>query len=238
MNIISIHQPNYIPWLGYFYKIFQSDIFVFLDDAQFSNEGMHNYHYIKTPQGSFRLKIPIKGNFGMKINLVASNDVLGWKEKHLKTLTANYKRSEYFEIIFSDFKSLLDNNYGNLALMNEAIVKFYCEKFSFKTDFIESSSLGIKTNNEEKIIDICKFLNGDVYYSGTGARKYQNEENFQNNGITLKYSEFKPFSYPQLWGKYQPNVTILDYLMNCGYDWARVVDNQKINHSKDADKNE
>ena len=92
-NIISIHQPNFIPWLGYFYKIYQSDIFVFLDDVQFSNQGMHNYHYIKTSQGPFRLKIPVRKNFKDNINKVWINDDVDWKEKHLKTFIANYKRS-------------------------------------------------------------------------------------------------------------------------------------------------
>ena len=62
-RIIAVHQPNYLPWLGYFFKIFQSDIFVFLDDAQFSNEGMHNYTYIKTAAGLFRLKYPVEHIF-------------------------------------------------------------------------------------------------------------------------------------------------------------------------------
>ncbi len=89
--VISIHQPNYFPWLGYFYKIAQSDVFVLLDDVQFSNEGMHNYHYIKTPQGSLRLKIPVEQHIGDLIMEVKTKDFLGWKEKHIKTIEANYK---------------------------------------------------------------------------------------------------------------------------------------------------
>jgi hypothetical protein len=85
-KIIAIHQPNYIPWLGYFYKIYQSDIFVFLDDVQYSNKGMHDFHYIKNPQGRFRLKIPVKVNFGDSISEVKLNNAIKWKENHLQQI--------------------------------------------------------------------------------------------------------------------------------------------------------
>jgi hypothetical protein len=226
MTTISTHQPNYIPWLGYFYKIAKSDIFVFLDDAQYSNHGMHNYHYIKTPQGLFRLKIPVKGSQGDLINTICSKDELGWKEKHLKTLAANYKRAKFFDEIYSDFASLLNINYTNIAIQNETIIKFYCEKLGFNTRFIESSSLNIITIREEKIIDLCCALKGDIYYSGTGAKAYQKEENFAERNIQLRYSEYKPIKYHQLWDGFQQNVSIIDYLMNCGYDWDYVLRQQ------------
>ncbi len=227
MTTISTHQPNYIPWLGYFYKIAKSDYFVFLDDVQYSNHGMHNYHYIKTPQGLFRLKIPVIGSQGDIINTIYSRDELGWKEKHLKMLEANYKRAEFFDEVYNDFAAIINISYTNIAFQNEAIIKFYCEKFGIKTRFFESSSLNISSTSEKRIIDICNALKGDIYYSGIGAKSYQNEENFTQKGIVLKYTEFQPFEYRQLWGDFQSNVTVIDYLMNCGYNWDRVLEYQK-----------
>lgn len=227
MSVISIHQPNYIPWLGYFYKIYSSDIFVFLDDAQFSNEGMHNYHYIKTPQGSFRLKIPVVGTFGSRIIEVRTNDALGWKEKHLKTIVANYKRAAYFYQVFTQFEDLIMRSYNNLAELNITLITFISHMFGFSTRFERSSVLGTGKSNEERIIEICEILGGSTYFSGTGAKQYQKEEDFALKGITLQYSDFTPFQYQQQWEGYQSNVTILDYLMNCGYDWERVVLSQK-----------
>lgn len=227
MSVIAIHQPNYFPWLGYFYKIFSSDIFVFLDDAQFSNGGMHNYHYIKTPQGPFRLKIPVTGPFGSNINEIRTNDELGWKERHLKTIMANYKRAPYFDQVFHDIENLLMRSYSDLADMNITMITFICNMFGFNARFERSSVIGTDKTNEERIIEICRILGGDIYYSGTGAKKYQNDKDFASKGITLQYSDFAPFLYPQLWEGYQPNVSIIDYLMNCGYDWARVADSQK-----------
>jgi len=224
---IAIHQPNYIPWLGYFYKIYQSDIFVFLDDAQFSNEGMHNFHYIKTPQGLFRLKIPVLQKMGDKINEVKCKDELGWKKKHLITITNFYSRAAHFNEVFVDFKTLLERDYDNLVEMNIAIIQFFCAKLGINKQFIKSSDLHITSTKETRILDICKILNAEIYYSGTGAKAYQKEENFTKKGIKLEYSNYTPFEYPQFFGAFQSNVTILDYLMHCGYDWNNVLKNQK-----------
>lgn len=225
--ITAIHQPNYIPWLGYFYKIYQSDVFVFLDDAQFSNEGMHNYHYIKTPQGPFRLKIPVFQKMGDKIYEVKTKDTLDWKQKHLKTIENNYKRAPYFSEVFSDYMTLLEKNYESLSAMNIEIIRYFCAKFGISTDFVISSELDIESVREVKILDICDSLNASVYYSGTGARAYQDEENFIQRNIELRYSVYQPFEYPQFFGDFQTNVTVLDYLMHCGYDWDRVLKQQE-----------
>jgi len=229
---ISIHQPNYIPWLGYFDKIYQSDVFVFLDDAQFSNEAQQNFHYIKTSQGSFRIKIPVKVKFGDKINEIKTRDELGWKKKHVRTLEMNYKKAKHFDEVFDDFSSLLLNDYEDLCHLNISIIKYICEKFGIDTECIRSSQLGLNSKREEKVIDICTSLDGKIYLSGTGAKAYQKEENFTERDIELRYSSFKPFIYPQLWGDFQSNVSVIDYLMNCGYDWERVIQVQKQNNKE------
>ena len=225
-KIVSIHQPNYFPWLGYFYKIYQSDIFVFLDDVQFTNEGLQNYHYIKTPQNSFRLKIPVKYRFGDMIYDVQPRYELNWVIKHLKTIEMSYKKAPFFEEIFNDYKNLITVEYKNLALLNISIIRFICFKLGITTKTILSSEMNILTVKEEKVLDICNELQASVYYSGNGAKVYQKEKDFTIRGLELRYSNFIPFEYPQLWGPFQSNVTILDYLMNCGYDWNRMVKNQ------------
>lgn len=226
---IAIHQPNYFPWLGYFFKIFQSDLFVFLDDVQYTNEGMQDYQYIKTPQGSFRLRIPINKKFGQKIKEVTIKDELNWRKKHLRTIEMNYKKAPYFDTVFPDFYTLIINSSPYLSDLDRLIIEFICKKFGIHTAFINSSELSIDSQREEKILDICSALDANIYLSGIGAKAYQNPRNFQKRGIKLKYSTFKQFEYPQLWGSFQNNVSIIDYLMNCGYNWNRVLDNQKSN---------
>jgi hypothetical protein len=217
--ITAIHQPDYLPWMGYFYKIYKSDRFVFLDDAQYSNNGMHNWNDIKTPQGRLRLKIPVKQNLGDKISDVVTKDDLGWKRKHLRAIEMNYSRAPYFKTIFPKFKELLLNQYDNLAEMNEAIIHFFCEEFSFKTDFVCSFDMGLASVKEERVIDICAALGATIYFSGNGASSYQDASHFAERGIKLVYSDFSPVEYRQLWNGFIPGLSALDYVLNCGFTW-------------------
>lgn len=221
--IVSIHQPDYIPYLGYFYKIYKSDIFAFYDDAQFSNDNLHHQNKIKAPLGELKLKIPVEYHFMDPINAVRTKDELGWKEKHLKIIEMNYARSKYFKELFPLFKDLLLCEYESLSDMNITINRFICYSFGFTTNFIKVSDLEVMSKSEEKVIDICQLLNASTYFSGNGARAYQQEEHFINRGIKLVYSDYKSISYPQQWKSFIPQLSVLDYIFNCGFDWNKVV---------------
>lgn len=225
--IVSIHQPDYIPYLGYFYKIAQSDRFVYLDDAQFSNDNMHHWNRIKTPQGETRLKVPTEHSFGDPINAVRTRDELGWKKKHLKTMEMNYARAPYFKEIFPQFSELLNREYANLADMNVAINTWIAKSFGFQAEFYRTSEMEIHTVREERVIDICVMLDGDTYISGNGARAYQVDEHFTERGVKLHYTDYHPFEYPQLWKEFLPNMSVVDYIFNCGFDWARAEEGLK-----------
>lgn len=216
---IAIHQPDYLPYIGYFYKIYESDHFVFLDDAQYSNIGFTNQNRIKTPQGELKLKIPVKQTLGDKINEVITKNDLGWKEKHLKNLAMNYKRSKYFDEVYSDMEQLLDNDYEGISDLNIHVITYISKKLGISKEFTISSSLGITSKKEERVIDICTKLNGGCYLSGNGAKVYQVEEHFLDKGINLIYTEFKPVYYEQLWGDFIWNLSIVDYLFMYGYNW-------------------
>jgi len=215
--IISIHQPDYIPYWGYFYKILKADIFVFLDDVQFSNNNMHHWNRIKTPQGECRLKVPVEYRFGDKINQVRPKDELKWKEKHLRTIEMNYARADFFKEIYPSYKGILCSDYKTLADMNIAINSFICKFLGITPKFIRSSELNISTAKEERVIDICLALGGTEYISGNGAQAYQSESHFTERGVKLVYTDYYPFAYKQLWREFLPNISILDYLFNCGF---------------------
>jgi hypothetical protein len=172
------------------------------------------------------MKIPVEQKMGDLINQVRTRDELGWKNSHLKTIEHTYKKAPFFNEVFTDFSSLLIANYSNIAEMNQVIIEFVCRKFGFLTEFKRSSDLNINATREEKVLDICNAIGATVYYSGSGARVYQVEENFINRGLELQYSHFTPFEYPQFFEGFQSNICFLDYLMHCGYDWGRVQENQ------------
>ena len=222
--IVSIHQPDYISYLGYFYKISKSDVFVFLDDCQFSNDNMHHWNRIKTSQGEQILKVPVKHNFGDFINQTETRDNLKWKEKHIKAFEMNYVKAPYFKEIFPKFKELLLADYKNLADMNVAINFWIAKEFGFKAKLVRTSDMDIDTVREERVIDIVKKCGGDTYISGHGAKAYQVEEHFTDRGVKLVYTDYKPIEYKQLWPKvgFLPYMSVMDYVLNCGFDWEYV----------------
>lgn len=233
--IVSIHQPNYLPFLGYFYKVYQSDVFVFLDDVQYINDGLTNWNRIKTPQGECRLKIPVNQHFGDSINNVQTRDELKWKEKHLKTILMNYKKANYFDTVFPMLTDILLKDYSSISELNIAINTWIIKQFGFAAQIINSSKLNINSKKEQRVIDIVSCLGGTKYISGNGAKAYQDPNHFKERGITLEYSDYKAIEYPQLWGKvgFVPNLSVLDYIMNCGFDWGDVV--MKLHHRKDRE---
>ena len=226
-KVVAIHQPDYIPWLGFYYKVAHSDLFVYLDDAQFSNEAAHNYNVIKTPQGEFRLRIPVAQKLGDKINEVRTKDELKWKQKHLKTLEMNYKKAPYFAEIFPVYAEVLGKEYDNLADLNIAINQFILDGFGIQVPMVRTSDMDIQGAREERILEICKQFNATEYLSGNGARAYQKQEHFEEVGLTLTYLDYKPIEYRQLWKEFLPCMSVLDYIFNCGFDWDFVEESVK-----------
>lgn len=222
---VSIHQPDYIPWLGLFYKMFLSDVFIHLDDVQYSNTGAHNYNVIKTAQGELRLKFPVEYHFGNNISEARPKYELNWREKHLRTLEMNYSKAKYFKDTFPELQDVFMVDYPNVAELNIAINEYIAKRFGITPKFVRSSEFAIGTKREEKVIDLCVAVGGTRYISGNGARVYQDPEHFAVRGVELTYLDYKPIEYPQLWQGFLPCMSVLDYIFNCGYDWEYVLKN-------------
>lgn len=226
--VVSVHQPNYIPWMGYFYKIQKSDIFVILDDVQYIRRGFINRSRIKTPQGTVWLTVPVenKGNYACSINEIKIKNNSNWKENHLKNIEMNYKRTDFFNDFYGVFKSRLMMNYEKLSELNIDIIKTICQLLGIKTKMILSSSLNIDETSTERIINICKTLGADTYLSGRGGAKYQDEKIFEDNSIKLLYSDFSEKKHKQLWGDFSGGLSVIDYIFNCGYKIENAWDKQ------------
>lgn len=219
--VMAMHQPNYIPWLGYFYKLALCDVFVFLDKVQYPR-GQHYgaRNLVKTPQGAHYLTIPVSKP-GTENGKVLYTEVSfannKWRKKHLKTLKLNYKRSDHFEEIFNLIKPIIkkETDFTNL---NIRLIKRITKYLDIDTKFVRLADLLEDFGKKNQlIVDICKEINATVYLSGTGGGEEYNDEKFlAKKGITLKYSNFKHPEYPQLWGNFIKDLSILDLLFNCG----------------------
>jgi WbqC-like protein family len=224
--VVAIHQPNYIPWLGYFYKIARANKFVFLDTVPYPKGSYINRNSIKKATGPGWLTIPIakSGRSGQLIRDVQTCDRQRWQKQHLKSLQSNYGRAAHFKeisaFIESHYTSLVDSK-CLLAEFNIGLIRAIATFLGIEPLFLLASELGVSGHKTELLLDICRKVGARTYLAGTGARQYQDDSIFSAASIAPVYSEFSHPRYPQLFGDFVQNLSIVDALMNCGRQGTR-----------------
>ena len=214
--LITIHQPQYLPWLGYLDKIDKADIFVILDNVQFKKNEWQNRNRIKTAQGCQWITVPVLYRLPEKINEVRINNKTNWRRKHLQALITNYSKSIGFDNYKSFFEDILSRSWDRLVDINIEIIKFLISAFGLKTKLVMASDLKLREEPTERLIDICKTLNGNKYLAGKDGNKYMNLELFDKEGIEVIFHDFKHPVYNQLFGDFEPYLSAIDLLFNCG----------------------
>lgn len=225
--IVAIHQPNFLPWMGYFYKMAKCDVFVLLDNVQYAKNGFINRNKIKTPQGENWLTVPVTVKFGDLINEVKINNRVDWRKKHLRTLEMNYKKTEFFGDIFSRFKEIYHlYDWLKLSEFNVELIKFVASYLGLNKKIIKASDSDAGGKSTELLVEIVKKAAGSIYLSGFGGEKYQEEKLFEKAGIILEYYSFRHPLYRQLWKDFIPNLSIIDLLFNYGKKSTEVMLNE------------
>jgi hypothetical protein len=222
-KIVSIHQPNFIPWLGYFYKIQATDVFVILDNVDYqsgNSSSITNRTKIKTNAGELMISVPVKKNEQSRLIMdMEIDNRQPWRAKMLKTIQFNYAKAPFFKTVFPEFEQLLNQQCDKLSDLNSTLIIFICSKLNIKTQIVKASEIGLQDDDKNgRIIEICKKLGATVYLSGNGARKYNDEAQYKSNNIELRYSEYTPPEYSQLHGEFLKGLSILDVALNCGWE--------------------
>jgi len=224
--IVSITQPSYLPWLGFFDKIINSDITIFYDTAQFVKRGksFHNRNRIRTPNNWMWLTIPIIAHIGTKIKDVKINNSLNWKEKHWKSILHSYKKAKFFDKYKIIFEEIYSKNWEYLCDFNLEIIKKIIEILGIETKIMLSSQIG-KTNlkRTEELLFYCKKVKATIYLSGVFGKEYLDISKFEKEGIKVKFQDFKHPIYKQLYEPFIPNMSIIDLLFNYGKDSLNIL---------------
>lgn len=215
--IITIHQPEYFPYLGYFHRLIQSDLFVFLDNVQFQR-GYINRNRIRTHEGWQWLTVPVKSHHNrLPINKVEINQELNWREQHLRALECNYGRSACFGDYFPEIKKILNQSWKIISDLDLAILNELLNIFKVKIKIVKASDLKAEGKSSELLINICKKLGADAYLSGPGGKNYMDLGLFDQAGIKVKFQDFThPVYFQQFAGEFQPYLASIDYLFNRG----------------------
>lgn len=229
MKRVSIHQPQYIPWVPFFDKILQSDIFVFLDNVQFQNNGIQNRNQIKGSQGPIWLTLPVKHNFGQRICDTRITDTRV-ASKHLKSIEINYKKASCYDEVFALISEALDCKTDNLSQICCKSVIMLLDYLGYRGEIYKSSELGTEGKSNELLINICKEVNADIYISGQGGKDYLDLESFKRSKIQVVFQNYKNQEYAQCFPKvgFCPDLSIVDLLFNKGRESLAVIEAGRI----------
>ena len=229
--IVASHQPNFLPYLGVFYKAYKSDILVLSDDVQYSNSGMHNWNFIRSNKGQQKITVPISAHHNTRLYDILISHPDRTLPKIIRALTETYSNTRHFD----EGKEIIGiiQGYANrgdaynttmLTNMNTEIIKHILYRMGIKTHILMANrDLSLVGHKDDRILMMCKQTGANVYYSGIGAKVYHEEERYREAGIDLVYSDYEPVVYQQRFEPFLPNMSVIDYVCNEGYkipeDW-------------------
>ena len=217
MTVVAIHQPQYLPWLGYFDKLVRCDVFCLLDTVQYKKNEFQNRNRIKTAQGLQWLTVPVTYWFPQRIHEVGVNQTVDWQRKHLQALKTNYSKAPFFDTYYESFEEFYQKSYEMLVDVNVACIEMLMELSGLEQKLVLASSLKVDTDDPSlRLIKICQTLGGDAYLSGRDGAKYMDVDMFSGYQINVFFQDFKHPQYPQCYGPFEANLSVVDLLFNCG----------------------
>lgn len=213
---ITIHQPEHMPWLGFFHKIAQADTVVLLDNVQFRKNYYQNRNKIRTADGWAWVTVPVSHNLKTLIKDVAVVPDRRWKKKWCDSIFHAYLKSRHFNDYYGGIKKVVDTDVGLLSDINIRLINTICGFLGIKTDFVRASQMGMEGSGSDLIFSICRKLKADTYISGISGRDYLELDSFRKCGTEVVFQEFHHPVYKQLFEPFIPCMSIIDLIFNYG----------------------
>lgn len=218
--IASIHQPAYLPWLGYFDRIARSGVHVVLDHVQFEKNSFINRNRIRTSDGWCWLTVPVRthGRFGeLPISAVEIDNTQHWAQKHWRSIAQNYSHTPYFRQHAPFFERAYAKQWTKLVDLCGEFRDYLLSALRVDTPMMLSSVLEPAGAKAELVLNICRTVGADTYFSGALGRDYLNEAEFRSKSINVVFQDYAHPTYPQQGrGAFVPNLSAIDLLFNCG----------------------
>jgi hypothetical protein len=225
--ILTLHQPQYLPWLGYFDKVRSADLFVVLDKPQFEKNDWQNRNRVKGAQGPVWLTVPVlsKGRSQQSIGDVEINGREDWARKHWTTLELNYRKAPYWGAYAPRLKAVYERPWTRLAELNMALFSVLADALEVRTPVQIESRIGSEGQATERLIDLCRRTGADAYLAGAGGAEYMDPGLFKAAGIRLLTQHYQHPSYRQQHPKagFVPYMSAVDLLFNEGPAAARIL---------------
>jgi len=214
---VAIIQSNYIPWRGYFDIIDDVDLFVFYDDVQYTRLDWRNRNRIKTSNGATWLTVTVDYSFPppkiCETKIKYSNK---WNEEHIRKLHLWYRNAPYFSLYFEELADLLAQHFQTISELNVSLCAWLMRELSIDTKTALATQFDCHGTRTERLIDLLEKVSATSYLSGPSAKSYLDEELFREHKIGLEYKNYDYPFYPQLYGDFIGEVSVLDLLFNMG----------------------
>ena len=223
--ILTAHQPLYLPWLGLFQKVAMSDAFCLFDATQYDDNDFQNRNRIKGPNGPMWLTVPVKAQDHHRLQIteieIADGDV--WRRKHWKSLLWAYGKAPYFSRYADFFEQTYRQPWSRLVDLDIHLLTYLFEVLGLPASFKRASQLPCEGRKSEAIIGMCRALGASVYVFGSQGRGYADRAVFEAEKIGVAFQEYRHPVYPQQFGPFAPNLSVVDLLFNCGPDSLEIL---------------
>lgn len=223
---VVISQPMLFPWVGMFEQIRLANAYVHYSDVQFSKGSFVNRVQIKTASGMRWLTVPLeKLRLGQRIDEVLINDQTNWRHQHLTLLRQAYADAPYLEDMIDLVESVYSNQFKTIDQLSKESLNAICRYYNLDEGrkLIDVRTLRIDGSSSQRVLDIVLELGGNRYITGLGALKYLDHELFESNHVHVEYMDYEMRSYPQLYGKFTPYVSVLDLIANMGRNGSEYI---------------
>lgn len=226
-KLVVIHQPDFMPYMGFFDRLLKADIYVVLDNVQYvrgSSDHWTNRDQIKTKNGATWITVNVKkAHRETNICDIYLAEEHGWRDRCRNMFRENYSKAPYYGEINPYIEEMLNFDCERLMDFNLNVIRKVNELLDIDVEIVLASDLKPEGHSNELLVNIMKKLGQTRYLSGTGARDYYEEEIYVENGIEIVWQEFEHPVYPQQHGEFIPYLSIIDLLYNCGIERSREI---------------
>jgi hypothetical protein len=209
-------QSSYLPWRGYFDLIDDVDLFVFYDDVQYVHRTWRNRNVIKTFEGPLILSVPVIHRVNTLIQDARIDHSSRWAEKHIRSISHAYVKAPYFRSYGDELFGIITARMETISQLNIAVCRWAMRRLGIETEIRMSTDFNVSGDKFSRPLEILKRIGASGYLSGPTAREYTDIEDYRNAGVRLEFKSYNYPEYPQLFGPFVPNLSIIDLLFNCG----------------------
>lgn len=215
-RLVVISQPTYLPWLGYFDLLDQADVFVVLDHVQLERRSWQTRNRIRTAQGLQWLSIPLHSHQGQSLLETRVEESRAFPRAHLEALALSYRKTPYFEPVYSEIEAVLRTPPASLVELNLALIERLARMLGIQPSWLRSSQMEPRGRRSEMLMDLLAKTGATAYLSSPGAEGYLNEERAAFGEMPIYLHTYEHPVYQQRWKPFMAYASVVDLLFNHG----------------------